>query len=232
MDQPVLVKLGSVAFPPVCPACGRAGHVPLEVRKVFFYQEDEAPETQAVVSYTPLFCRECAAQHGRELWHPGLGDYVKRFFASGGEMLGGLIAFGVGLFFLKEAVFKLSLALLVFSCLPLGIGAWVLIRGWRRTAHQFIPKPTPVSSAFDFSDDASSEHEPAWARFSIRDSACRRAFIELNRAQLWDPGGAEATVARQKRAWSNRKREWMVRLGVAGLIVLAIASWWFGWDDD
>lgn len=203
----------------------------MAVRKVFFYQGDDEPATPVVVTHTPLFCQGCAAQHERELWRPGLADYVKRFFASGGEVIGGIIAFGVGLFFLKEAVFKLSLALLVFSCLPLGIGAWLLIHNWRRTAHQFISKPTSVSSAVDFSDDDSSEHEPAWARFSIRDSACRRAFVELNRAQLWDPGGAEATVARQKRAWSNRKREWMVRLGIAALIILAIAGWWFGWDD-
>lgn len=231
MDPPVLVKLGAVTFPPVCPACGRTGQVPLEVRKVFFHKEDEEPETHSVVTYTPLFCRECAAQHQRELWRPGPSDYVKRFFASGGQMLGGIIVFVIGLFFLKEAVFKLSLSLLVFSGLPLGISTWLLISNWRRTAHQFIPKPTPVSSAFDFSDDDSSEHEPPWARFSIRDSACRRAFIELNRPNLWDPGGAEATVARQKRAWSNRKREWMVRFGIAALVMLAIAGWWFGWDD-
>ena len=230
MPETVLVKLAGLEFPRRCPACGGAGEVRLARAKVFHDRDGDGDGSPSVETYTPWFCGDCAALHQRELWRPGPADYFKRFFASG-EVLGALVAGVVGLFFFKEAVVKLSLILFFFSLWPLGVAWFLISRNWKRQAYRFAAPPTSITSSVDFSDDQSAEFEPAWASFEFRDAAYAAAFRELNRERVWSPASAEAVAARQKRAWANRKRQWLYGAILGVFILLAIAAWWMDWGD-
>ena len=230
MDHEVSVKLAGLEFPRRCVNGHGAGEARAERAKVFFYREDEGEDRHEVVSYEVWLCGSCAAAHERERWRPGVADYAKRLFAGGGEVLGGGIVGVVGLFFLKEAVVKLSPVLLVFSCWPLGTAWFLIVRNWKRQAHRFVGPATSVMEGIDFTDDQAAEFEPAWARFTFRDASYAEAFRETNRERIWNPGGAEAVVARQKRAWAERQRRWWWKVGVAALVLFGLAAWWFGWD--
>ena len=226
----MLVKLGGLEFPRMCPACGGRGEVRLECAKSLRGVDSDDQEIWTVLTHRPWFCAACAAAHERERWRPGIGDYGRRLVAGGGEMLGAAVALGVGLLFLKDAVVKLSLVLLVFSALPLGV-AWYLIRkNWQAQAYRCVAPPTAVTGAVDFTEDQAAEFEPAWVRFTFRNAAYAEAFREVNRKRIWNPGGGEAVAARQKRAWAERQRRWMYTAVGVAVVVFGIAAWWFGWD--
>ncbi len=227
----VLVKLGAVDFPRLCPSCGAAGDRRLRCEKCIYFSDEESPETHTVLAYEPWFCAACAGRHELERWKPGPLDYAKRLFGGSGEALGGVIVLGVGLFFLREALEKLSLVLLAFSALPLGTGSWLLRNNWLRNAPCFVKGPTSVTGKVDFTGDQSAEFEPAWARFEFAHPAYAQAFREINRAHLWDPSSGEAVAARQRRAWAEKKRSWYLRIALAALVLFGLASWWFGWGD-
>ncbi len=197
----VLVRDAGLRFPALCPNCGSTATSPLRVERAFsIYSADGEDSTtnNIVESFDVPFCDACIRlwEGQREPTSP-LTPF-KRIFAEGEGAGGGIVAF-VGLFFLKEAIFKLSLIVLAFSVLPLVVGFWLMRSTYRRNRHIGVPRPTEVDLAVHFTPDLALSYEPSWRAFQFRSAEYAGAFRKLNEEIVWDLHGGQAREAGAKR---------------------------------
>lgn len=231
MPHFVNVQVVGIQFPPQCPACGGEGAVTVPIVKAFPPRTEDEEEREGVVSFNISFCESCALRHAKEQRRPGIIDHLRRLCSNPGNALGATIVGVIGLFFIREALAKLSLALFVFSLLPIGIALWLLRLNWNLQPSKFLPPPTSVTASVDFGEYASKEFEPLWLQFSFQSDGYARAFRELNAARLWDPGGGVAMAARQKRAWKEKRNQWAYWIFAGFVLLLSLVSWLMGWDS-
>ncbi len=216
---------GPPVFPPVCPKCGQMARTLLPVQKTFSYSSESHGAVRPVHEYRVPFCESCARQHASE--QQPLGPWVPllRVLKGDGSNIGGLFVFGVGLFFLSEALRTVSLALLVFSALPLLVGGWLVRATWNKNRYLAVSPPTSISSTVDFSPNRAQAHESPWRAFSFQNDSYASRFREANANRLWDMNGAEARAARERRRRSHDRSTWIV-----GVIFGAAFLWWL-WDE-
>jgi hypothetical protein len=206
-------------FPDLCPSCGGKANAPVLVQKVFHFASDDGEDAPTVQYLRPLFCAGCASRHHQEQrpvpsWTPLL-----RLVKGGGTGIAGLIVFGIGLYFVSEAISSFSLLLAGFALLPLAVG-WILFMvNWRDTRHLAVSEATSVSKSVDFTPSLEESYEPSWRAFFFQREDYAARFRELNGDRLWDPGGQEARKAAKRRA---RTGDLKIAAVVAGVILILI----------
>lgn len=231
MQSKVAVRMAGLLFPSQCAACGAEGAVPIRIAKAFLRGDDDEGSREEVLQFEVKLCASCAIRHQSEKRERSLFDWLRQAFSDPGTALGASIVGGVGCLFLVEALKKASLAVLLFSLLPLLIAYYLFRVSWNKQASKFLPPPTTVSSCVDFSDFQHRQYEPVWLHFYFSSPSYAEAFRQLNASRLWDPGGGEAVAARQKRAWMEKRNRWLGwALGIL-LLGFGLLSWLLGWDS-
>ncbi len=221
----VLVRDAGVRFPAVCPNDSTVASQSLRIERAFSVDvsDSDGTSTANIVDHFDVpFCDACV-----KLWNAQREPTtpltpLKRMFAEGEGAGGGIVAF-VGLFFLKEAIVKLSLILLAFAALPLFVGYWLMRSTYRRNRHIGVPKPTPVESSIEFTPNLALPYESGWRAFQFRSIDYADAFRKLNEDRLWNPHSGEARAATAQRK-ENQFRNNLIIGGVV-LIVLLYGLW-------
>lgn len=219
---------GAPAYPPECPVCGASAASTLTVERVHTYQveEDESYRTvHDVLRERIPFCPACIARHRSELPAPDGSVFLRRFLKGDGTTLGGAVVVLFALFFVKEAVVKLSWGPLVIAALPMLIGGSMLRSTYRKNAYLAAIPLTSVTRTVEFTAGLAYEFEPFWRLFRFQRAAYTDRFRHLNAARLWDPHGTEAREARRRRIAAESRRN-LILYVIVGLVVA-----WGIWDE-
>jgi hypothetical protein len=207
----------ALAFPPLCPNCGRPATQKIAYAKVF------RRANRFILSSAQVpFCDECCARHHAQEQPPDWRTTLLTLF-SDADIFGAIFP-GLGaLFVLNLGLRDLWHGRFTATAVELGLG---LFFGWiargqakavlDRTAHQRVPPLSEVTEAFDFSDDVSDLLEPARVIYAMRDARFAAAFDALNRDKEWHTGGLEAGVTRRKASWAK----WAI-----GALLLVAVLW-------
>jgi hypothetical protein len=115
--------------------------------------------------------------------------------------------FLVTLFFVSkvlEDVARLRFERALFMMAPVTLfGLIAAVLWWQilsKSQKYSVPPDTIVSGSLSFSSRKKKLFEPERRRFEFRNEAFAAAFVEANRARLWDPRSPEAINARSNRA--------------------------------
>jgi len=218
-----------LAFPPLCPNCGRSTQRSLTYAKVFYGQPgDDWMDQRHVQHATVPFCAACITRHQAEQWQPSRFEILLSLASE--NLLAAFGTAGVAVFvlilvpdlalrgkFSPGTLFPLGLALL-FALISL-----TLVRSaWRQTAHRRVPAQTSVTTAFDFSDDISKPLEAPRHVYTVCDAAFAEPFDALNKTKVWSSGGPAAVDAK-------RKDRWLVWAGLAAIVIFALGNLFGSW---
>ena len=211
---------GSLEFPPLCPNCGAAAAARVVCSKVFRRTHTDAPTEHRVTSVAVPFCAECIASHRRQSTPLTPWDKVLASFATG-DMLGALFP-GIAALFVSYLALKAlvrgqltTLAVMLAVAGFFGLIAWSQRRAvWAETEHLRVVRQSPVSIAFDFSDDIAPTFEPPRFICTVRDARFAAAFEALNRSHQWVAGSPQDVAGRR----AASRQTWVI-----GSIVAAVA---------
>jgi hypothetical protein len=217
---------GPIVFPDCCPVCLQVANIGVLVEKTFARVEDsESGGTSTLVGgFLVPFCEGCVRRHAAEdkplsPWLP-----VRRVL-SGGTGLGGLFVFGIGLFFLKEAILRTGIVLFVVAAFVLLMGSYLVVSEYRSNRHLAVRPRTSVTRTVEFSDVQAQDYEPPWRTFQFENAEYGRRFAEWNAARLWNPAGVEARAASEKRRRAERRN-----VAIAIAVFVPVVAYWL-WDD-
>jgi hypothetical protein len=215
-------SVASAAFPPLCPNCGNAAANRIAVAKVFRQTDSDGPTRYTVVTADVPYCDPCIAAHRAQEEKPSLVETVLSAFSTM-EMLGAVFPALGALFLAWLALGDLLHGRGTRFAIELAIGAafalvaWLQGRAvWHETERFRVPPLSPVTEAFDFSDDAAPAFESARFVCTMRDPRFAAAFRALNAGQEWQAGSPRAVA---ERARSNRL------LWIFGAAIAAFAIW-------
>lgn len=212
----------ALAFPLLCPNCGRAATHEIAYSKVFRRTDEDSPTEYVVSSVQVPFCDECIARHRAQEQRPDWKAMLSTLF-SDAEIFGAVFP-GLGALFLLNLAFRdLWHGRFTATAIELGLG---LFFGWiarlqtkvvlDRTAHLRVPPQSEVTQAFDFSDDVSDLFEPTRVVYTMRDARFAAAFGAINPDKAWHANGPQARAARRK---AN------LALWAFGALLLLFAVW-------
>ena len=208
-------------FPPLCANCGEPAASHLAVAKSFERSSDsETSNTFVVHSASVPFCDGCIARHRAEAPPRRAWSIALSSFASG-HMFQAVCLAVVAVFLAGHAAGDLLHGRLsvfvVFAAGAafFGVMARFLARlGWRESEYARVPKPTGITTAFDFTDNVPAAFEAPKYVCTMRDARFFAAFAALNREREFRPG-SPAAIADRRQA---RRQFWTV-----GAVVLVIA---------
>jgi hypothetical protein len=180
-----------LAYPSLCPYCGKAASQRIVVQKVF----RQAAAGDSVTSYRVEqadvpYCDDCIAQHERDQRALTMPQRVVVSLATG-LTVSGLGSIFMAVVFLPVALrdigrpgFSLPLVMVLFFAL---IAYSSLSGAWQQNAHRRVPPQTGITLAFDFSESYAPWLQTARCTYAIRNAAFAEAFIALNSQRICNP---------------------------------------------
>jgi hypothetical protein len=204
-----------LAYPALCPYCGKAASRRILVQKVF----RQAAAGDSVTSYRVEqaevpYCDDCTLQHERER---RVLTWPQRMVVSlaTGLTVSGLGSIFMALLFLPAALrdigrpgFPLPLVVMLFF-------AWIayssLSGAWKQNAYRRVAPQTSITLAFDFSESYAPLLDAARCTYAIRNAAFAEAFIALNSERVWhereSTSDLKAITKRLWAAWPVQRRQ-------------------------
>jgi hypothetical protein len=208
--------LGGLELPDQCPACGAPASERLVVRKVFVRRRRRGGGTRyAITELAVPFCQPCRRRHEAAVAESPstnrLQTYLRSFLII--PVVGALIVAGVMLPAARREAWGAPGAWIAWGVVVLFVGialasALAMVSETRR--YRVRPQ-TPISAAFDFSDELGTVIEGQRRVYSIQ-----------------DPGFAERFgAANQDRAWSaeDASRGRRTSAVVGGVLIAALLLW-------
>ena len=218
---------GAAAFPPLCPNCGSAAAHTIDYAKVFRHSDSDGPTRYTVSSVRVPFCDPCIAIHRAQEAKPSLVETVLSSFATM-DMLGAVFPALGALFLAWLALGDLVHGRGTRFLVELGIGAvFALIAWaqggavWKETERFRVPPLSPVTKAFDFSDDTAPAFESARFVCTVRNERFADLFGALNRDRAWHPHSPAAIAERRR----SKRLLW-----IFGAVLLVAALWGLAQD--
>ncbi len=210
-----------LAMPPCCANCGSTAEGRLPIEKVF--RRDEGPEggVHYVVTTAQVpFCATCVARHQAEVVTVSALRRVLLCFRQP-VIIAALTTGGIALFFAPVALDSLTagdgvgglifLGVVVVFALIAAASAYAAFDQSRRYA---VPASTPVTSAFDYTDDESEMFDRQRRTYGLRNPTFAAAFEQANQHRQWDPRSARAMASHRGRTLL------LIGVGVATVLML------------
>jgi hypothetical protein len=220
-ESNVVPLTGKPVFPPVCVNCCAPAQARLTVSQVFPHGKGNT-----VVSFHPFFCERCIATHRGEQ-KPDPTVFFRRLVHGWFlwiPIVGSGWALSVAMPSAWDAVSRKDLSGLAISSLLAAFFAAIVLGClaaiWWGSRHLAVKKPSSISSAIHFSGDLSQTFEPAWRRFTFRNTAYTEQFRDANRHLLWTRSRPESQRAMILRHYGK----YALYILLAVLAVLAIAD--------
>ena len=231
MGEPFRINIqgapGNITFPKVCPNCAGTAVEKLKIERAFCL-EGEDTNSWLVLRATPLFCPACIAQHWLEakpVSAPGrlaLALETEMTIAMLGPFLfGGFLVLRGLEDYARHGDAVRSGVLIGAGSVFLLIALGCLMGGFSKTAHKAITPPTSITSAVDFTSDQSSVFEPAWHKYTFRNTAYGEAFAAVNHNRLCDGRGEAA----------RRAANWRFNFQILAHIAVAAAVVYYIYDE-
>ena len=201
----------------------------MAIRKVFTFEDEDSDDVRCEIDmiHVPV-CAPCANRHRAE-WRPiGFFDRIwpalksEKTIAFIFPFLGTMFFFSIAL---KDAA-RGNFARAAFMMAPVvffGLIAGLLWKQILDKSQQYGVAPaTAVSGSFSFSSRKKRLFEPERRRFEFQNEVFARAFVDANRANLWDPRSPQAVNASNTRT--------LLQYGLIAVVVVfvawsAIADW-------
>jgi hypothetical protein len=173
-----------LAYPALCPYCGKAASRRILVQKVFRQAAAGDSVTSYLVEQAEVpYCDDCIAQHERERRVLTWPQRVLVSLATG-LTVSGLGSIFMAILFLPAALrdigrtgFPLPMVVVLLFAL---IAYSSLSGAWKQNAYRRVAPQTSITLAFDFGESYAPLLAAARCTYAIRNAAFAQDFMKLN----------------------------------------------------